>query len=256
MALLETRGLTKAFGGLVAVKDVNLKVEPGQILGLIGPNGAGKTTLFNLVSGFIKPTSGNVIYEGKDITGMKPHNVAKTGLVRTFQLATLFAPLTVLQNVLIGLHLSAKVSTIGEVFAFPTTVHKKGDLNARAEEILKFLDLLHLKDETAANLSYGRQKGLGMAVALAANPKLLMLDEPAAGLNLEECRVMMDKIRNIRDQGITVLLIEHSMSFVMGLCEHIFVLNFGETIAEGSPDEIAQNEQVIEAYLGEGWNLS
>jgi len=255
MALLEVRGLTKSFGGLVAVKGVDVAVEQGKIVGLIGPNGAGKTTLFNLVSGFLKPTSGKIIYDNKDIVGMKPHDIARKGLIRTFQLATVFAPLTVLQNTLIGLHLGARVNTVGDVFAFPTVVRRKSELNKRAEEILKFLDLLTQKDELASNLPYGYQKCLGLAVALAANPRLLMLDEPATGLNAEECQMMMERIRAIRDQGITVLLIEHSMNFVMGLCEWIFVLNFGEKIAEGSHDKVSQDEEVIEAYLGEGWSL-
>jgi branched-chain amino acid transport system ATP-binding protein len=248
MALLEIESLSRRFGGLTAVDNLSFAVEAGTIHGLIGPNGAGKTTTFNVISGFYRPTGGRVLYDGRDISGMKTHAIAALGLVRTFQATTLFHELSVFENVLVGCQLTARTDL------FSVVVGAKREREAAARErvgrILDFMGLAELADETCANLPHGLQRALGIAVALASEPKLLMLDEPFTGMNPEETRRMMALIRQVRDSGVTILLVEHDMQAVMGLCERITVLNFGALLAEGDPDAIRANPQVVEAYLG------
>ena len=249
MPLLATRQLTKRFGGLAAVNQVDLTVEPGAIVGLIGPNGAGKTTCFNLLSGFLRPTTGSITFDGEDITGWRPHRITARGLVRTFQHTTLFHDMTALENVLLGLHLSSRLG-IGTVLlsrrAYPP------DEVARAREVLELTGLGAHADQPARSLPHGHQRVLGIAMALAARPRLLLLDEPVTGMNLDESGRVMSLVKEIRDRGTTILLVEHNMKAVMGTCEHIVVLNFGQKLAEGTPAEVSTSRDVIQAYLGAG----
>lgn len=250
MSLLEVKGLTKYFGGLGAVRELDMGIEKGEIRGLIGPNGAGKTTVFNLVSGVYSPTKGKVFFKGAEITGRRPDQIAHKGLTRTFQQTTLFHNFTVLDNVLVGFHLHSKIGFWGALFNTPHTRRREKALKERAMEILDFLGLAAMKNELAKSLPHGHQRALGVAIALATEPELLMLDEPVTGMNPEETTVMMDHIGKLRERGITILLVEHDMRAVMGLCERITVISFGRKIAEGTPDEIKNNPEVIEAYLG------
>jgi branched-chain amino acid transport system ATP-binding protein len=249
MALLEAQNLTKYFGGLAAVNRVDLAVEEGEIVGLIGPNGAGKTTCFNLLSGFLPPTAGTVTFGGKSLTGLKPHHIVARGLVRTFQHTTLFQDMTVLQNVLMGLHLHSRKG-LGHVLfsrrSFPQ------DEIRRCHDVLAFTGLSALADQLAKNLPHGHQRTLGIAMALAVRPRLLMLDEPVTGMNIDESQRIMALIKTIRDRGTTILLVEHNMRAVMGTCERIVVLNFGQKLAEGIPAAVSSNPDVIAAYLGAG----
>ena len=249
MPILETRDLTKHFGGLAAVSHVGLTVGEGEIVGLIGPNGAGKTTCFNLLSGFLRPTAGRIVFGGEDITGLRPHQVAARGLVRTFQLTTLFQEMTALENVLLGLHLHARTG-LGQVL-FSRRIFPPEEV-ARSREILEFTGLAAVADQQARNLPHGHQRVLGIAMALAARPRLLLLDEPVTGMNLEESGRVMALVKTIRDRGTTILLVEHNMRAVMGTCERIVVLNFGQKLAEGSPAQVSTSAAVIEAYLGAG----
>jgi branched-chain amino acid transport system ATP-binding protein len=249
MALLETRKLTKHFGGLAAVSRVDLTVQEGEIVGLIGPNGAGKTTCFNLLSGFLSPTAGTIIFDGEDITRLKPHHIVKRGLVRTFQLTTLFQEMTVLENVLLGLHLHSRKGPRQVLFSrriFPP------DEVTHSRSILELTGLAPHADQLAKNLPHGHQRVLGIAMALATRPRLLLLDEPVTGMNLEESARVMTLVQTIRDRGMTILLVEHNMKAVMGTCERIVVLNFGQKLTEGTPAEVSTNPEVIEAYLGAG----
>lgn len=250
MPLLEIRNVSKYFGGIEAVSNLDFAVEQGEIRGLIGPNGAGKTTLFNVISGVYRPTSGKILFKGKDVTRLRPHTKTKFGLVRTFQATTLFNNFSVLKNVVAGCHLCSKVNFWGALFNTPGTVKKEKDVEKKAMEILEFMGLSKYKNELALSLPHGHQRTLGICISLAAEPELLMLDEPVTGVNQEEALEMMGLIKKIRDKGITVLLIEHDMKVVMDLCERITVLNFGKKLAEGSPEEIKKNKNVIEAYLG------
>jgi branched-chain amino acid transport system ATP-binding protein len=248
MALLEVESLSRRFGGLTAVDNLSFTVEAGAIHGLIGPNGAGKTTTFNVISGFYRPTGGRVVYDGRDISGMKTSAIAAFGLVRTFQATTLFHELSVFDNVLVGCHLAADVDPFSAIIGAKR--QREEAARKRVHEILAFMGLEQLVGETCANLPHGHQRALGIAVALAAGPKLLLLDEPFTGMNTEETRRMMALIRQVRDSGVTVLLVEHDMQAVMGLCEKITVLNFGALLAEGTPDAIRANPEVVAAYLG------
>ncbi len=248
--LIELDGLSKSFGGLAAVSDLTFGLEAGEIHGLIGPNGAGKTTTFNLVSGFYVPDKGKIVFNGENIAGMKMHQIAKKGAVRTFQGTTLFQEFTTLDNVIVGRYLHTKQNMWTALLG--TAKKSERDNEQKARDILEFLGLGDVIDELAANLSHGHQRALGIAIGLAAEPTLLMLDEPFTGMNPEETRQMMELIRKVRDQGITILLVEHDMQAVMGLCEKITVLNFGKLLAAGTPDEIRNNKDVIEAYLGTG----
>lgn len=248
MGILGIQHLSKNFGGLMAIQNLSFQVEDGEIRGLIGPNGAGKTTIFNLISGFYRPSHGKIDYRGDRISGLSSNQIARLGIVRTFQHTTLFQELTVLQNVLVGRHLLARSNIFAAILG---TDRRRGDAaQEHALAILSFFGLADRRDEPAANLPHGLQKTLGLAVALAAEPKLLLLDEPFAGMNAEETRTMMGLVRQVRDRGVTVLLVEHDMQAVMGLCDRITVVNFGQLLAEGSPAEIRAHPEVIEAYLG------
>ena len=251
MSLLEARNLTRLFGGLAAVNHVDLSVDEGEIVGLIGPNGAGKTTCFNLLSGFLRPTLGSIVLAGEDITGLRPHQIASRGLIRTFQLTTLFQEMTALENVLLGLHLHSDKGPRRVLFgrsAFPA------DEIARGREVLEFTGLVSHADQLTRNLPHGHQRVLGIAMALAARPRLLMLDEPVTGMNLDESGRVMELVKTIRGRGTTILLVEHNMRAVMGTCERIVVLNFGQKLAEGTPAEVSTSPDVIQAYLGTGVN--
>ena len=236
--ILEVQNVTKAFGGLLAVDDVSFTMHEGEILGLIGPNGAGKTTLFNVINGVYKPTKGTIHFRGEDITGLPPYDVVRKGLARTHQIVKPLNEMTVLENVIVG-------ACFG--------VENLGLEPARyvADEALEFTGLAHMKDELAGKLNIALKKRLEVARALAANPRLLLLDEVLAGLNPSEVAKMLDVIRSIRDRGISILMIEHIMQAIMSLSDRIVVLNFGRKLAEGTPDEVANNPQVIEAYLGD-----
>ncbi len=250
--ILETKELTMRFGGLTAVGNFSAAIARGSIVGLIGPNGAGKTTCFNMITGFYNPTRGNVIFQGRDITGQPPHLVCKSGIARTFQNIRLFKNETVLENVMIGCHLRQKTTWWHALFSLPASTREEKALQEKSLNLLEVVGLRDVADEKATSLPYGAQRRLEIARALATDPAFLLLDEPAAGMNPNETRKLMAFIREIRDRfELTILLIEHDMKVVMGICEHIWVLDYGETIAEGSPDHIKSNPKVIEAYLGE-----
>lgn len=251
--MLKVEGLTKTFGGLRAVHNIDLELHPGDLAGLIGPNGAGKTTIFNLITGVYIPTSGKIIFNGQEIGGLAPHVINQMGIARTFQNIRLFPSLTVLENVCIAYHSHAG-------YSMQDAVLRNGNFEAKEKVLIEkaqdFLGIFHLEDqqaEIARNLPYGQQRRLEIARALAADPKLLCLDEPAAGMNPAESMALMDLIHFIRDRfKLTILLIEHQMRVVMGVCEKITVMDFGEQIAYGAPQEIQSNPRVVEAYLGRG----
>jgi branched-chain amino acid transport system ATP-binding protein len=249
MSFLSVKKLSKHFGGLIANNEIDLEVEKGEIRGIIGPNGAGKTTFFNVISGFYQPTSGSVTFKGQNISGKHSSEISKLGVVRTFQRAALFPDFTVLENVVIARHLRANNSLVSAIFG---NQKKAEEANVkRSAEIIEFLGLGDEIDSLASNLSHGHQRQLGVAMALATEPELLMLDEPVAGMNSGEKAVMVGMVKKIRDEwGVTVLLVEHDMRTVMNLCDRITVIDFGEKLAEGTPDEIKNNDKVIEAYLG------
>lgn len=252
MALLDVKNLGITFGGLHAVDNFNLTLEKGALYGLIGPNGAGKTTVFNLLTGVYKPTTGTFFLDGKELKGKKPAEINKAGIARTFQNIRLFKNLSVLDNVKVGLHNQMKYSTFAGIFRFPGYFKTEKMMNEKALELLKVFDLEENADTLASNLPYGKQRKLEIARAIATNPKLLLLDEPAAGMNPNETKELMETIRFVRDHfELTVLVIEHDMSLVSGICEEITVLNFGTELAKGKTEEVLKNPEVVKAYLGQ-----
>ncbi len=256
MAILTVKDLTKSFGGLTAVSKVNLELEQGELIGLIGPNGAGKTTAFNLLTGVYEPTSGSITLTkngvSKEIQGMKPYAVCKDGLARTFQNIRLFKDLTVLDNVRIAMNQNVKYGLISSFLHLPSYLKAEKELESKSIELLKIFHLEGKREELARNLPYGEQRHLEIVRALATEPALLLLDEPAAGMNPAETAQLTELIQYIRQEfQLTILLIEHDMSLVMKICERIYVLDYGQIIANGTPEEIRSNKRVIEAYLGE-----
>lgn len=252
MALLEVRNIGISFGGLKAVNDFSLTIEKGQLYGLIGPNGAGKTTVFNLLTGVYKPDTGSIFLDGKNLTGKKTIEINQAGIARTFQNIRLFKELSVLDNVKAGLHNHHKYSTIEGLLRLPRYYRVEKEMNERAMELLKVFDLDGEWDYKASNLPYGKQRKLEIARALATEPKLLLLDEPAAGMNPNETMELMNTIRFVRDQfDMTILLIEHDMKLVSGICEKLTVLNFGQVLTQGDTSEVLNDKSVITAYLGE-----
>jgi branched-chain amino acid transport system ATP-binding protein len=250
MVILELQGLTKQFGELVAVDNVDMSIEEGEIRGLIGPNGSGKTTIFNCITGFLRPTGGKVIWQGEDITGRPPHVVAGKGMARTFQLTNLFRDLTALQNVVMAFHLHTGVGLLGQFLMTKRTKKRDKEIEERAIEILETMGIGDVKDEIAGSLPHGHQEALGVAMALATEPRILLLDEPVTSMNPSETKDMMERITRLRDSGVTVLLVEHDMRAVMSTCEKITVVNFGKKICEGDPGGVCSHEEVVEAYLG------
>jgi branched-chain amino acid transport system ATP-binding protein len=248
--ILQIRDITKRFGGLTALSEVSFDVYQGEILGVIGPNGAGKTTLFDVITGRYRPTGGRVFYKGEDITGLKPHELVHRGISRSFQLEVLFSNLTVLQHLVLSRHLHTEVGFLGSFFHTPGHREREKSTETKALELLKFVGIDGQKDKTANSLSHGYQRSLGIAVALGPDPNLLLLDEPLSALSPERVAVVLDLIRTIRDEGITVVVIEHNMGALFRVCDRVVVLSVGEKIAEGVPEEIKENQTVIKAYLG------
>ncbi len=251
-ALLELRNVTRRFGGVVAVNDLSLSVPKGSITGLIGPNGAGKTTAFNIISGFYTPQEGSIVFQERDITALEPHQVCKLGIARTFQNIRLFSGGTALENVMVGCHVRRRSQWWMPLVLWPGTAREEREIRAQAESLIARLELTQYMHEKATALPYGAQRRLEIARALATRPIFLLLDEPAAGMNPQESEDLMRFIEHIRDEfDLTILLIEHDMKVVMGVCRYIWVLEYGSLIAEGTADEIRNNPKVIEAYLGE-----
>ncbi|MDF2888344.1 MAG: transporter related protein [Lacrimispora sp.] len=252
MALLEIKNLGISFGGLRAVDNFSITIEKGQLYGLIGPNGAGKTTIFNLLTGVYKPNAGTILLDGNNITGKKTVDINRAGIARTFQNIRLFKDLTVLDNVKTGLHNSHPYSTVAGILRLPQYFKVEKEMDEKAVELLKVFDLDKEKDTLASNLPYGKQRKLEIARALATGPKLLLLDEPAAGMNPNETAELMDTIRFVRDNfDMTILLIEHDMKLVSGICERLTVLNFGQVLTQGKTADVLHDPEVIKAYLGE-----
>ncbi len=251
MALLEVNNISKRFGGLQAVKDVSFTVEKGAIKAVIGPNGAGKTTLFNLVSGFASPDHGTIVYNGRPVQGRSPYEVAALGMSRTFQHIRLFAHMTALENVMVGRHVRGRAGFVAGMLNLPWTRQEEQDIRAKSLEVMEFLNIQDFADADATSLSYGQQRAVELARALAADPEMLLLDEPAAGLNMRETADMGKTINRIRDRGVTVLIVEHDMQLVMNISDEVIVLSYGEKIADAEPRAVQSNPEVIRVYLGE-----
>ena len=249
--VLRIEGMTKIFGGLTALQDVSFSIASGEITGIIGPNGAGKTTLFNIVTGIYSPTSGQVFYEGKEITGFPPEKLARLSMVRTFQGIELFGQMTVLENVMVGLHTKSRSGIIASAFKLPGHLREERRIKEKAASWLEFTGIADLAHTTAANLPFGKGRLLEIARAMALEPHIILMDEPAAGLNSRETSDLAIMIKKINDSGVTVALVEHDMELVMEICNRIVVFNLGHKLAEGTPREIQENEKVITAYLGE-----
>ncbi len=251
--LLEVKGLTKFFGGLTAVNNLSYNVEEGEIVSLIGPNGSGKTTTFNLLCGVFKPSGGQVIFKEENVTGLKPHQIAEKGIIRTFQNENLFEQMTVMENLILSCHLSNKLSFWSTILRNTKYKKEKQVSDDNCIKLLELVGLLSARDEVVKNIPHGHKRALGLAMAIAANPKLLLLDEPVTGMNTEETINMVNLIRKVNDTGVTILLVEHDMKVVMGVSDRVIVISYGEKIAEGKPQEVKNNKTVIEAYLGKDY---
>lgn len=249
--MLELKGITQIFGGVTALQDVSFTIQPDVITGVIGPNGAGKTTLFNIVTGIYQQTSGQVFFEGADISGIPAEKLASLGMVRTFQNIELFGQMTVLENVMVGLHSRSSSGLFACSFKMPWALKEERRIHDEALEWLRFVGIDDLAEQTAANLPFGKGRMLEIARAMACKPRMILMDEPAAGLNSQETIGLAELIRKIRDLGVTVVLVEHDMELVMDICDRIVVLNLGQKLAEGTPREIQDNTEVIAAYLGD-----
>jgi branched-chain amino acid transport system ATP-binding protein len=251
-SILSTVSTTKVFGGLLAVSDVSIDVAPKSIVSIIGPNGAGKTTFFNMLTGLYKPTAGRILFDGRDVTGTRPDLITAAGVARTFQNIRLFSTMSALENVMVGCHARMKAGLFGSILRTPSVRREEQEVTDKSRELLTYVGLSKdLHEQTAANLSYGDQRRVEIARALASEPKLLLLDEPTAGMNPQESRQLTEFMNQLRRElDLTILLIEHDMKVVMGVSEHIWVLDHGEKIAEGEPEAIRANDRVIEAYLG------
>jgi branched-chain amino acid transport system ATP-binding protein len=251
MNLLSLKGISKRFGGLQAVNDVSFSVDQGSVKALIGPNGAGKTTLFNLISGVLSPDSGTITFNGAQVQGLMPHEVASQGMARTFQHIRLFPRMTVLENIMIGRHIHSKAGFVAGMLSLPFTRKEERQIMEKSLAVLDFLGIAALSSSEATSLAYGQQRVVELGRAMACEPKLLLLDEPAAGLNMRETAEMGRLIARIRDTGITVLIVEHDMSLVMNISDEIIVLSYGQKIADDKPLAIQKNQEVIRVYLGE-----
>ncbi len=249
--ILQTEAIRKEFGGLLAVSELDFTIPSRSIVSLIGPNGAGKTTFFNMLTGVYRPTAGRIVFDDTDVTGKPPHAITKLGIGRTFQNIRLFPQMTALENVLVGMHSRLRGGLLGAIFGTPRVRREEREARQNARDLLRYSGLGRVDDELAENLSYGDQRRLELARALATEPKLLLLDEPTAGMNPQETALFTDFLSRLRqERPVTILLIEHDMKVVMGISERVTVLDYGQKIAEGTPTEIQKNERVIEAYLG------